>query len=89
MSMSNNGLSKLIEECGEVLQISGKLLAYPSGEHPDNAGNLFERLEYELADLSAAIDFVISARRLDGLSIEAMKQEKLAIFHKWHSDPNN
>jgi len=88
--MSHNGLSKLIEECGEVIQIAGKLLAYPSGVHPDGAGNLNERLEDELGDLGAAIQFVIEARQLDGrYRISNRRQEKLVTFRRWHADPNN
>lgn len=32
------GIGKLIEECGEVLQVAGKAIAFPRGPHPDGAG---------------------------------------------------
>jgi NTP pyrophosphatase (non-canonical NTP hydrolase) len=52
------GLSKLIEECGEVTQVVGKIIgAHPNVDHWDGT-NLRERLQEELADLSAAICFV-------------------------------
>ena len=90
MTMSNNGLSKLIEECGEVLQIAGKLLAYPNGRHPDGKGDLKSRLELELGDLRAAIQFVIETHRLDGsCTISEQYARKLALFREWHADPNN
>lgn len=90
MTLCANGLAKLIEECGEVTQVAGKLLAYPSGVHPDGAGNLNERLEDELGDLSAAIQFVIEARSLDGrFRIANRRQQKLNTFRRWHADPDN
>lgn len=90
MTMSNNGLSKLVEECGEVLQIAGKLLAYPDGKHPDGKGNLNERLQDEMADLLAAIQFVCEAKGLDRRwAIHHREAEKLATFRAWHADPNN
>ena len=87
--MTANGLAKLIEECGEVLQVAGKLLAYPDGVHPDGAGNLHERLSDELGDLKAAIQFVIETHQLDGRHrIHERSQLKLIRFRSWHSDPN-
>lgn len=89
MPMSNNGLSKLIEECGEVLQIAGKLLAYPDGQHPDGNGNLHERLEQELADLSAAAAFVVQTHNLNGKAIGDRAALKLHRFQVWHADPKS
>ena len=43
------GIAKLVEECGEVLQLLGKAMAFPDGEHPDKKGPLNERLPIELA----------------------------------------
>ena len=89
MTMAHNGLAKLIEECGEVAQVAGKLLAYPGGVHPDGKGNLRERLKDELGDLSAAIQLVIEASNLEGSEVWERRQKKLAIFRAWHADPNN
>lgn len=87
--MANNGLAKLVEECGEVLQIAGKLIAYPGGEHPDGAGNLHDRLENELGDLRAAIQFVVETHRLDGREkIFNRYQSKLIQFREWHNQGN-
>lgn len=88
--MSNNGLSKLIEECGEVIQIAGKLLAFPNGEHPDGAGNLHRRLEDEMGDVRAAIRFVCETHNLDlRHRVNERETEKLLTFRRWHADPNN
>lgn len=79
------GISKLIEEAGEVLQICGKLIANEGkAEHWDGT-NLRERLAEELSDLEAAIRFV---GKLGGLSADAhlnRRDAKLAIFEGWHA----
>lgn len=81
------GLSKLIEECGQTLQICGKLLGTGGAvEHWDGEGNLKNRLEDELADLTAAIQFVQFACGLDAVSIELRVEEKLERFELWHRE---
>lgn len=52
------GIHKLTEECGEVLQVVGKINVFPDGDHPDGGPPLRQRLEEELADLEAAIIYV-------------------------------
>jgi NTP pyrophosphatase (non-canonical NTP hydrolase) len=59
------GLSKLVEECGEVLQVAGKLMGTGGQvEHWDGT-DLRERMTEELADLLAAIDFLQYMNDLD------------------------
>lgn len=83
------GISKLMEECGEVLQVCGKLIA-TRGEvkHWDGEKPLDERLLDELADLCAAIDFVVienfSLKEIVALNERA--KEKLDRFKRWHAD---
>lgn len=80
------GLAKLLEECGELQQVAGKLLAYPSGEHPDGAGPLDERLADELADLKAAALFFTRANR-ERINLHRHGRrirDKLARFEAWH-----
>ena len=80
------GISKLIEECGEVIQVCGKLIATGGAvEHWDGT-NLKERLEDELGDLMAAVSFVTSRCSLDHRRIAARQMEKLALFRKWHEE---
>lgn len=78
------GLSKLIEECGEVQQVAGKLLG--TGGAPDHwdGTDLRERLTEELADLKAAIRFVILFNELDRELIETLEEAKMATFELWH-----
>lgn len=82
------GVSKLAEECGEVLTEIGKLM----GSHGDPnhwSGNLRERLINESADNAAALLFFV----LHNLSQEertAYSQRvltKLAKFEEWHANP--
>lgn len=81
-----NGLSKLIEEAGEVIQVAGKVIALGGlGDHYDGS-NLDERLHEELGDLLAAIDFVIVKNRLDKGAIEARRIGKRARFEEWNAD---
>jgi NTP pyrophosphatase (non-canonical NTP hydrolase) len=78
------GISKLTEEAGEVLQVCGKLLATAGKiEHWDGT-NLKERLEDELGDLQAAINFVVGWCGLDRNRIERRVIAKLTRFERWH-----
>jgi len=78
------GISKLIEEAGEVTQVCGKLLG-SSGvvDHWDGT-NLKDELQKELADLSAAIEFVIQQCCLDAPAIRERTDKKLDLFEQWH-----
>jgi NTP pyrophosphatase (non-canonical NTP hydrolase) len=88
MTMTANGLAKMIEECGEVqvelgqlIQVAGKRLAfYYTDQHPDGGLPLTERLENEIADVTAACKFFAQRH---GLNLERILQrfdEKMATF---------
>lgn len=81
--LSGSGIAKLIEECGEVTQIAGKLLTYPDGVHPDGKGDLYVRLEEEIADVLAAASAVMERLSLDRAKIEARREAKLRLFREW------
>lgn len=83
MSLVNNGAGKITEECGELLQLIGKYLAYPDGNHPDRKGHLFFRLEDEIGDVYAAIEYFASEINLDLERIKTRKKEKLSTFYEW------
>lgn len=78
------GISKLIEECGEVVQVCGKLMG-SRGDTKHWSCDLHEMMHDELGDLLAAIDFVISRCGLDRAKIVARKQAKVARFNDWHA----
>lgn len=92
MTMTANGLAKLIEECGELLQVAGKKLAYfHTDEHPDNQGSLEARIGDEIADVMAACDFV-RATMLEAetnLDIDIRRDQKFARFKRWHDMTDN
>jgi NTP pyrophosphatase (non-canonical NTP hydrolase) len=82
------GLSKLNEECGEVIQVIGKLMgARGVTDHWDGT-NLKQRLIEELADLRAAIHLVTDLN----LSEQEFKlyldriDDKLTLFKQWHRE---
>ncbi|MCE9567938.1 MAG: hypothetical protein K8U57_38550 [Planctomycetes bacterium] len=77
------GIGKLTEEAGEVLQLIGKLIPFPDGEHPDGKENLRDRLTMELYDLRAAIHYFMETNQLWSEEGEANYQEKLRKFNDW------
>lgn len=87
MPMQNQGRAKLTEECGELLQVLGKIMQYPNtDEHPDGKGSLRIRLQEEMADVYAALEFVALKMKLDHNQIDSRKHEKLTLFWKWDSE---
>lgn len=80
------GLSKLAEEAGEVMQVVGKLMGTGGASEHWDGTNLRARLADELADLSAAIGFVIDKCDLPAEQIEARAHEKRMTFERWHGN---
>lgn len=90
MTMAHNGLSKLMEECGEVTQIAAKIQALPVGQYDHWDGqDLKQRLTEEIADVVAACELVSRLHGLDKKSIHQRADKKLAQFLDWHADPKN
>jgi NTP pyrophosphatase (non-canonical NTP hydrolase) len=86
--MSNDGLTKLMEECGELTQVAAKMIAFPNDNHPDGGPPLRQRLEEEIADVCAAVAFVADILKLDANRIMTRGDQKRAMFEEWHKDPN-
>ena len=78
------GLSKLIEEAGEVQQVCGKLIATDGEIAHWDGSNLKERLEQEIGDLLAACKFVERYCDLDARAISVRSVQKMATFVGWH-----
>lgn len=78
------GLSKLIEEAGEVVQVAGKLLATNGKEEHWDGTNLRIRLQEEISDMMAAGYFVILNCGLDQEFIRERVAKKIDLFHEWH-----
>jgi NTP pyrophosphatase (non-canonical NTP hydrolase) len=79
------GLATLAEECGELLQVIGKLIAFPDGDHPDGGRDLALRLQDELADVWAAVYFTATeADGIDAREVSMRASAKLERFRGWH-----
>lgn len=84
------GVSKLVEECGELVTEFGKLMGSRGDQH-HWSGNLVERIENEMGDVLAAVDFVLEhCWLLSKEQVQTRREKKLAIFRQWHmEDPES
>jgi NTP pyrophosphatase (non-canonical NTP hydrolase) len=80
------GISKLIEECGEVVQVGGKLLGSRGEVEHWDGSNLRGRLEDEIGDVLAACSFVVQNNGLNEERISGRHHEKLKLFCLWHQE---
>lgn len=79
------GVAKLAEECGEVLQIIGKLIATGGRTDHWSGLDLGHELEDEMADVTAAIQFILKHNdQLDIDRIHGRVLRKLELFEEWH-----
>lgn len=78
------GLAKVAEEAGEVIQVIGKLMAFPDGHYPDGT-DLTWALTNELGDLKAAIEYAVKENGLQEPVRERMA-EKRGRFRRWHRE---
>jgi NTP pyrophosphatase (non-canonical NTP hydrolase) len=79
------GISKLIEEAGEVQQVCGKLIGSRGEVKHWDGSDLRDRLVEEVADVLAACQFVMEANDLDIDAMQERTEAKLALFWKWHA----
>lgn len=85
------GISKLVEEMGELLQTCGKLMGTGGqAEHWDGS-NLHDKFREEYADLVAAIMFLGEHNELlvnmtddQRKTLDARVEKKLERFKRWH-----
>lgn len=81
------GIAKLIEECGEVIQVCGKLIATGGDVNHWSGVQLDAKLVEELGDLTAAIEFVIGHNdALDPIAISRRASRKKELFIAWHDN---
>ncbi len=76
------GISKIIEESGELGKVLGKLMAYPRERYPDGS-DLLGDLHEELADVIAAIEFFCTQNALDAEFISKRAIAKVHRFQHW------
>lgn len=87
--MANNGRDKLLEECGELIQVAAKKNACPNTDAHWDGTNLKLRMQEEMGDVLAAMRFVTETHGLDDEAIIQRSNEKLATFRTWHAEPDN
>jgi NTP pyrophosphatase (non-canonical NTP hydrolase) len=82
--LEKKGLVKLVEECGELIQIaSKKMTRMDSDAHWDGNGSLQSRLEEEIANVLAIIEVVKENFALDSARIRTRKWKKVVLFTEW------
>lgn len=87
MPMSNRGLTKIVEECGELTQICAKKIAYMEEDfHPDGQFMRGE-IEKEIADVLASIEFVAQKWNLNRENISNRMMIKLRLYNQWDKEP--
>jgi len=77
------GLAKVIEEAGEVIQVGAKIIT-AGGRTDWNGSDLAHRLEDELGDLMATINFLIESNsdQISQHAITTRHLDKLTKFRK-------
>lgn len=90
MTMAAAGVAKLIEEMGELHQVLGKKLAWWDTDEPHWDGStLRDRMVDEMADVQAAIYFVIDQLGLDEPRFDARSLAKGQLFKTWQEQLDN
>lgn len=82
-----NGLSKLVEELGELQQVCGKLIG-SEGSTEHWPGNLKRKFIEEIGDVQAALDFFVDKNfdLQDIVDIARRGTSKYTIFKEWDKE---
>ncbi len=81
--MAWEGVFKIVEETGELLQLLGKLGPFPDGQHPDGKGDLRLRIEDELADVMASILWIAAHNGFDAEKLHERTEAKIRQYNAW------
>lgn len=88
--LEKQGLVKLVEECGELIQIaSKKMTRMDSDAHWDNAGSISSRMEDEIADVFAAATIVMENFNLNRERVSERADAKIKLFQTWMTEPDS
>lgn len=91
--MANQGMTKLTEECGELIVELAKKMALLHGQthHWDDPEGLpvDRRVENEIGDVIGACRFVREKLSLSLDRIAARSDRKYQQYVTWDNDPNN
>lgn len=80
------GLTKLVEEAGEMLQVVGKIMATGGEVEHWDGSNLADRLTDELGDLLAAIYYVADKSEISRVAVSRRRATKTDRFVGWHNE---
>ena len=81
------GLTKIVEETGELNQVIGKLMGNRGENKHFDGSDLHENLWKEIADVYAALDFVLQMNdSLSEVDIIERIDKKYKKFCKWHEE---
>lgn len=85
------GVSKLIEESGELVQVLGKLMATDGEPEHWDGSNLRDRMIEEMGDVFGAIEFVSTMNFTDEefVRMRDRARAKFSLFSAWregHAD---
>lgn len=89
MPMKRQGLTKLNEECGELIVEIAKADAIGGIDAPHWQGPRRQPIEDEMADVFAALRFAIEKNGLDLERIMARAQRKYTLFQQWDLEPDD
>jgi len=80
------GVFKVMEESSELNVELSKLCVYPDAIHPDGKGCLKERIKNEIADLYAALDYLVyeNLEQEEIYGINERRSKKICIFNSWN-----
>lgn len=80
------GLAKLMEECGELIQVLGKIMACEGKDAIYwDGSSLVPHLIEEMGDVRAAMIFFCESNGIQKSRVHARADEKLEKFHYWHA----
>jgi NTP pyrophosphatase (non-canonical NTP hydrolase) len=83
-SAESEGLAILAEECGEVIQVIGKILRHGyDSTHPNGGLSNRQLLEAELGDIRMVQNLLCKEGHLDKLNIEAFSVQKEKSVRKY------
>jgi NTP pyrophosphatase (non-canonical NTP hydrolase) len=79
------GLAKLAEECGELVQVLGKIIAMGGEENYDHwdGTNLRVRLIEEMGDVRGAMIFLCEQNGIRKQDVHERADQKLELFRTW------
>jgi NTP pyrophosphatase (non-canonical NTP hydrolase) len=82
------GVAKVVEELGELSQVLGKIMGTGgSPEHWDGSGDLVRRLEEEMGDVLAAVQWLGDHNNpVDMVRVMKRAKAKYETFDGWHHE---